>query len=32
MASKYTVKEVAQTFKRVSQFSLGDMLLNVIGY
>jgi hypothetical protein len=32
MATKYTVKEVAQTFKRVSQFSLGDMLLNVIGY
>lgn len=32
MATKYTVKEVAQTFKRVSQFNLGDMLLNVIGY
>lgn len=32
MATKYTVKEVAQTFKRVSRFSLGDMLLNVIGY
>ena len=32
MATKYTVKEVAQTFKRVSQFNLGDMLLSVIGY
>lgn len=32
MATKYTVKEVAKTFKRVSQFSLGDMLMNVIGY
>lgn len=32
MATKYTVKEVARTFKRVSQFNLGDMLLSVIGY
>lgn len=32
MVTKYTVKEVAKTFKRVSQFSLGDMLMNVIGY
>lgn len=32
MASKYTVKEVRQTFKRASQFSLGDMLANVLGY
>jgi hypothetical protein len=32
MATKYTVKEVAQTFKRVSRFNLGDMLLSVLGY
>ena len=32
MATKYTVKEVAQTFKRVSRFNLSDMLLSVLGY
>ena len=32
MASKYTLKEVGQTAKRISTFNLGELLLNFIGY
>lgn len=32
MASKYTLKEVGQTAKRISTFNIGELLLNFIGY
>ena len=32
MASKYTLKEIGQTAKRISTFNLGELLLNFIGY